>query len=110
MNPARYAKAIIGALVAGLGTLATALADDGITATEWVWVALAVLTALGTVAAVPNRRPDAVDELADHDRRAQREDLAERLAPPTPPSVPDPGISERARRRGEHRRNREPPR
>lgn len=80
MNPARYAKAIIGALVAGLGTLATALADDGIRPVEWVWVAIAFLTALSAVAVVPNRPADPVDALADHDRRAaQRADLDERL-------------------------------
>lgn len=50
-----YAKAIVGALVAGLTALGTALADDSVTATEWVGVAVATLTALGVVYAVPNR-------------------------------------------------------
>lgn len=74
-----YAKAITAALVAGLGTLATALADDGIEAQEWVWVAISFLTALGAVFAVPNRTPDDIEELADHDRRVQRADLAEQI-------------------------------
>jgi hypothetical protein len=51
----RYAKAFVGAAVAGLGTLATALADDHVTAAEWVGVATATLVALGVVWAVPNR-------------------------------------------------------
>lgn len=102
MDPTRYAKALIGALVAGLGTLATALADDGIEAAEWVWVAIAFLTALGAVASVPNRQPDPVVALADRDAR-RRDPLPDRLPDPTPPPVPDPGISER-HGPGEHRR------
>ena len=50
-----YAKAIIGALVAGLTALGTALTDDSVTTAEWVAVAVATLTALGVVYAVPNR-------------------------------------------------------
>ena len=50
-----YAKAIIGALVAGLTALGTALTDDTVTGAEWVAVAVATLTALGVVYAVPNR-------------------------------------------------------
>lgn len=51
----RYAKAFVGCAVAGLGAVATALADDRITGAEWCGVALAALVALGTVYAVPNR-------------------------------------------------------
>ena len=50
-----YAKAIVGALVAGLTALGTALADDTVTGAEWVGVAVATLGALGIVYAVPNR-------------------------------------------------------
>lgn len=53
LNP--YAKAIVGAAVAGLTALGTALADDQVTATEWVTAAIATLAALGLVWAVPNR-------------------------------------------------------
>lgn len=51
----RYAKAIVAALVAGGGTLGTALADNHVTYGEWLGVALAVLAALGITAAVPNQ-------------------------------------------------------
>ncbi|MEH1013039.1 hypothetical protein V6U90_08000 [Micromonospora sp. CPCC 206060] len=53
-----YAKATVGALVAGLTALGTALADNQVTPVEWIAVALAALAALGTlgvVYAVPNR-------------------------------------------------------
>ncbi len=50
-----YAKAIVGALLAGLGALGTALADNQVTTVEWVGVAVATLGALGIVYAVPNR-------------------------------------------------------
>jgi len=50
-----YAKAIVGALVAGLTALGTALADNQVTTVEWVGVAVATLGALGIVYAVPNR-------------------------------------------------------
>ena len=50
-----YAKALIGALVAGLAALGTATADGTVTGSEWVGVALAALVALGAVWATPNR-------------------------------------------------------
>lgn len=50
-----YAKAITGAAIAGLTTLGTALADGDVTPVEWVAVAIAGLTAMGAVWAVPNR-------------------------------------------------------
>ena len=55
MNWKPYAKAIVGAAVAGLTALGTALADDRVTSVEWVGVAVATLAALGLVYAVPNR-------------------------------------------------------
>lgn len=55
MTPTTYAKAILGALIAGLGALATALTDEKVTSGEWVAVAIAALTALGVVYAVPNQ-------------------------------------------------------
>jgi EamA domain-containing membrane protein RarD len=50
----QYAKAVVGALVAGLTALGTALLDEAVTPAEWVAVAVAALTALGVVWAVPN--------------------------------------------------------
>lgn len=51
----RYAKAIVAAVAAGAGSLGTALADDSVTSSEWLVVALAVLAALGVTARVPNK-------------------------------------------------------
>lgn len=55
MNLKPYAKAIVGAAVAGLTALGTALTDDRVTTVEWVGVAVATLGALGIVYAVPNK-------------------------------------------------------
>jgi hypothetical protein len=52
-----YLKAIVGALVAGLGSLAQALDNDAVTSQEWVNVALATLIALGVVWGTPNLDP-----------------------------------------------------
>ncbi len=49
----KIAKAITGALVAGLTALLPAL-DGGVTATAWVVAAIGFLVALGAVWAVPN--------------------------------------------------------
>lgn len=49
-----YLKAIVGAIVTGLGTISIALGDNIISAQEWVTAAIATLTALGVVWAVPN--------------------------------------------------------
>jgi hypothetical protein len=54
---APYAKAIIGALIAGLTAIATALTDGGVSASEWVTAAIATLVALGGVYAIPNANP-----------------------------------------------------
>lgn len=54
MNWKTYAKAVAGALAAGLGALGAALADNAVTGQEWVAVALATLTGLAAVWAVPN--------------------------------------------------------
>lgn len=47
------AKALVAALIAGLGALSTAL-PDGITAQEWVTIVIATLLGLGVTYAVPN--------------------------------------------------------
>lgn len=57
MKLPRYAKAIAGAVAAGAGSLATALNDGTVTATEGVTALLVVLAALGVVWRVPNREP-----------------------------------------------------
>lgn len=55
---APYAKAVIAALVAGLGSLGAVLVDDkslgDVTTGQWVVVASAFLVALGGVFAVAN--------------------------------------------------------
>jgi hypothetical protein len=51
----KYAKAIAGAIVAGLTAYQVALTGDGsVTAAEWAGVAIAVVAALGAVWAVTN--------------------------------------------------------
>jgi hypothetical protein len=52
-----YLKAIVGALIAGLGSLYQALDKGGVTAQEWVAVAIATLAALGVVWGTPNLDP-----------------------------------------------------
>lgn len=52
-----YAKAIAGAVSAGAASLATALNDGTVTATEGVTIALSVLAALGIVWKIPNGEP-----------------------------------------------------
>jgi hypothetical protein len=49
----KYAKAIVGALVAGLSSVQASL-DGGVTPEEWCAVAIATLSALVVVWAVPN--------------------------------------------------------
>lgn len=52
---AQYAKALVAALVAGLGAIATALDDNSLSAQEWVTAAIAFLVALAAVWAIPNK-------------------------------------------------------
>lgn len=52
-----YAKALAGALLAGLGAYAVALADDSVTQLEWVAVAATMLGTLLGVRQIPNRGP-----------------------------------------------------
>jgi hypothetical protein len=49
-----YYKSVVGGLVAGLTSLATAAADNSITASEWVLTALSFAVGLGAVYAIPN--------------------------------------------------------
>lgn len=57
-----YLKSIVGALIAALGALGTALTDDVVTNAEWVAVALAGLVVLAAVFGVPNRDPQALHQ------------------------------------------------
>ena len=54
MRPQEYAKAIGGAVLAGLGVLYVALADDVVTTQEWVAVAQAAGSAFAVVWGLPN--------------------------------------------------------
>jgi hypothetical protein len=49
MTVGQMAKALVGALIAGLTALGTALADGEVTQGEWVGVAVAALGVLGGV-------------------------------------------------------------
>lgn len=51
----KYAKALVGALVAGLTAVGTGLADGTMSGQEWLTAAVAFLIALGAVAGVPNK-------------------------------------------------------
>jgi hypothetical protein len=53
----RYAKAVLGALGAGVAVAVPAAADGHVTLLEWLGVAAAVLGVGGGVAAVPNKSP-----------------------------------------------------
>jgi hypothetical protein len=57
MQPQQYAKAIVAAATAGLGALATALADGKLTAVEIVGVIAVAVVAGGAVFTVPNAAP-----------------------------------------------------
>lgn len=52
---APYAKAVVGALVAGLSAIATSLDDNGLSAQEIVTAVIAFLVGLGVVYGVPNK-------------------------------------------------------
>jgi hypothetical protein len=58
---APYAKALVAALVAGLGSLYQALDGDPsvVTSQEWVAVAMTTLAGLAAVFGMPNKDPQA---------------------------------------------------
>jgi len=56
VNPSQYAKALVGALVAGLSALLPVM-EDGLTATECVVAVIAALIALGAIFQTPNQAP-----------------------------------------------------
>lgn len=51
----KYAKAVLGAVIAGCSSLVTALDDGTVSAQEALIAFVAALTALGVVYAVPNK-------------------------------------------------------
>jgi hypothetical protein len=61
----KYAKAVVGALVAGAGALQVALADNVVTTTEWIQIGSATVAALGLVWGVQNSSPVAVEGFDD---------------------------------------------
>jgi hypothetical protein len=56
VNLALYAKAFTAAGMAGAGALMAGMADGHLTGLEWLSAAIAALSALGTVYAVPNAK------------------------------------------------------
>lgn len=54
MRPQEYAKAIVGGILAGLAILGVSLADDVVSAREWVDIAVASLTVFSSVFGIPN--------------------------------------------------------
>jgi hypothetical protein len=58
MNPLHYLKAVVAALIAGLGVLLAAVESaPPVEADDWLKAAIAFLTALVAVWAVPNQVP-----------------------------------------------------
>lgn len=55
MKISKYWKAVVAGVIAGAGSLSTAVADDTITAAEGWAAGVAVLVALGFTWAVPNK-------------------------------------------------------
>lgn len=63
MRPQEYAKAIVGAIIAGLGALYLALENDVVTTQEWVGIASLTLATFAGVWGVPNApRKDTVSQ------------------------------------------------
>lgn len=54
-NPARFAKAIGAAVLAGLGVLYVALSDNQVSAQEWAGIAQAAAAAGAVVYGIPNK-------------------------------------------------------
>lgn len=56
---APYLKALTGALIAGLASLQQALDNEAVSSQEWTGVAIAFLSGLALVWAIPNKDPQA---------------------------------------------------
>jgi hypothetical protein len=63
VNPKEYAKAIVAAVIAGLGAVASSM-DDGLTAQEIVGSIITFLVAAGVVWGVPNKQPTEEEKAA----------------------------------------------
>ena len=63
MDWKNYAKAIVGAVIAALTALSTALDDGVVSQQEWITVVLGLLTGLAVIWAVPNASEQEVEEL-----------------------------------------------
>lgn len=74
----KYAKAVVAALVAGLGALQFALKDNTVSTTEWVQVGSTAVAALGLVWGVQNAPAAAASPVV-----------------PVPAELPDPGVTPR---------------
>ncbi|WP_294567641.1 hypothetical protein [uncultured Arthrobacter sp.] len=76
---APYAKALIGALVAGLSSLYQALDHDQlVTAQEWVAVVMSTLVGLAAVFALPNKDPQGEHQRESVQPPATKADLSDR--------------------------------
>lgn len=62
---APYAKAITGTVIAGLGSLGTALTDGVVTPVEWVTIASATLVASYAIWRIDDGRVPPADQLED---------------------------------------------
>lgn len=82
MDLNKYAKAVVGALVAAAAVLEFALVDDYISGVEWVRVASAFLVSLGLVWGVQNAPEDHLLE------STVERDSSYGLLPPPPPRTP----------------------
>lgn len=80
MKPSEYAKAIVGAVVAGLTALGAALDADGVTAVEGVGVAVVTLSTFGSVFATRNTDPLVPRRRRHHHDEAGRGDVLYILA------------------------------
>lgn len=69
----KYAKAVVGAVMAVLTGLGVALADSTVTGQEWVTMAIAGLGALGIVWAVPNEQTPIVVAKVPYDAQHDTE-------------------------------------
>ena len=58
----KYAKAVVGAIIAGLATTQVALTDNIISNVEWIQIVSAVVAALGLIWAVPNAKEVSIVE------------------------------------------------
>lgn len=91
-----YAKAVTAAVVAG-ASFAIPVVDDGLIASEILGIAVAALTAFGTVWAVPNRDPKAEHQDESVQPPAEQpavgpEHVVIVADKPLPPSTPQGGV------------------